>query len=430
MPGTILVYGASGFSGRLIAGEVARRRDASPAHDGKARAAFDTRLLLAGRDGRRLVRLANDLSADTRVFALDDRRAMEAALQDVDVVINAAGPFAFTAEALARAALEAGCDYVDINGEVDVYLRLDDYGWLAEKLGVAMVSGAAYLGGASNLLLGAALAAVRKQVRPVGDLGSVSIGVAAVPAFTRGSAQSAWRTLREQVTVVRKGQRPDQHGHPQTALVLWHEPVGKLEHAFDFTGPAKAFPPVKDAPSGDRLSIATAVNFVDTLAARCTLRNYGVIARSVTSYLEAGAFTRLGYTMAGMLAPVLAAPPVDALARAQFELLPTGLRPFDLDREQQLVLEIEGPLRERCVEWIWITPNAYRLTARIATAVAYRLMDRRDPHCKKLATELIGWCTPHDVLAVDAAALRSGVFDDCELTERHTARVHDHRVGA
>ena len=57
---------------------------------------------------------------DYRVFDLDDHDDVVRHLHDVDVVLNAAGPFAWTADPLVRAAIDAGCDYVDLNTEVDV----------------------------------------------------------------------------------------------------------------------------------------------------------------------------------------------------------------------------------------------------------------------------------------------------------------------
>src|SRR4029077_20940378 len=113
----VLLYGATGYSGRLIAA-LARQRWSG---------ATSLRVIVAGRDGRALRDLANELDVEYRTFALDDARGIDAGLRDVVTVINAAGPFALTAEPLAKAALRSGCHYVDINGELDVYKRLVDF---------------------------------------------------------------------------------------------------------------------------------------------------------------------------------------------------------------------------------------------------------------------------------------------------------------
>ncbi len=47
---------------------------------------------------------------------------------DISVLLNFAGPFAHTAEALMRACMRVGVDYLDITAEINVYR-------LAEKLG-------------------------------------------------------------------------------------------------------------------------------------------------------------------------------------------------------------------------------------------------------------------------------------------------------
>src|SRR5258706_10201381 len=112
MSKTVLLYGATGYSGRLIAKLAASQWRDSP----------DVfRLELAGRDGAELERLASRLGVRFRTFALDKPRAMERGLEGVFAIVNAAGPFDQTAELLARGALRAGAHYVDIAGEVGVY---------------------------------------------------------------------------------------------------------------------------------------------------------------------------------------------------------------------------------------------------------------------------------------------------------------------
>src|SRR4051812_17765939 len=98
---TILLYGATGYSGRLIAAEGQQTgMTTGPGMPGY-------RMVLAGRDGAALARLARDREMEYRVFGLEDRVDVTRRLNGVDVVINAAGPFALTAEPLARAALGA-----------------------------------------------------------------------------------------------------------------------------------------------------------------------------------------------------------------------------------------------------------------------------------------------------------------------------------
>ena len=87
----IMLYGATGYSGRLIASEMKLVSEDEPG-------AY--RMILAGRDGNQLRALAQELEMECRVFGLDRRSDSERGLDGMHVVINAAGPFAWTAERL------------------------------------------------------------------------------------------------------------------------------------------------------------------------------------------------------------------------------------------------------------------------------------------------------------------------------------------
>jgi short subunit dehydrogenase-like uncharacterized protein len=102
--GPIAVYGASGYTGRLVTRELARR-----GLDG----------VLAGRDAGRLHAAAEAAGVDfpVRAAPLDDRGALRQVLGDAAVVIDCAGPFVRYGEPVLRAALETGTHYVDTSGE-------------------------------------------------------------------------------------------------------------------------------------------------------------------------------------------------------------------------------------------------------------------------------------------------------------------------
>src|SRR4051812_9223010 len=95
--GTWMLYGASGHTGALIA-----RRARDRGH----------RPLLAGRNEAALAATAEEVGLSYRVAGLDDPTAVAAALLDVDVVLNAAGPFLHTAAMLAEACLATGTHYL------------------------------------------------------------------------------------------------------------------------------------------------------------------------------------------------------------------------------------------------------------------------------------------------------------------------------
>ena len=127
----IAVYGATGFTAKLVAGELVRR---------------GLEPVLIARDGRRLAETAAELgltSVEQRVAGLDEPDALVTALNDCQVVVNCVAPFAQHGLPVARAAIAAGCHYVDTSGEqlhiADVYESLSR---AAEEAGVTLVPAA------------------------------------------------------------------------------------------------------------------------------------------------------------------------------------------------------------------------------------------------------------------------------------------------
>src|SRR5262249_13172092 len=106
MNATFLLYGANGYSGRLIA-ERARARNLRP--------------ILAGRNGAEIETIAKALDLPFRVFSLDDRASLEAALSEVLFVLHCAGPFSHTSAPMIAACLQTERHYLDITGEIGVF---------------------------------------------------------------------------------------------------------------------------------------------------------------------------------------------------------------------------------------------------------------------------------------------------------------------
>ena len=76
--GRFLIYGATGFTGKLTA-RTAKERGLKP--------------ILAGRNRAKLMAVADPLGFQYRAFELSDPHAIDAALGEVDVVLHIAGPF-------------------------------------------------------------------------------------------------------------------------------------------------------------------------------------------------------------------------------------------------------------------------------------------------------------------------------------------------
>jgi short subunit dehydrogenase-like uncharacterized protein len=132
-----MLYGAAGYTGALIA-QHAHERGHRP--------------LLAGRSAPAITALAEHLDLPHRALILDDPAALNAALADVDLVLNAAGPFLHTAVPLAEACLNAGVHYLDIGNELQVFRTLYDLHQGAEQAGVSIIPGVGFGVVATNCL--------------------------------------------------------------------------------------------------------------------------------------------------------------------------------------------------------------------------------------------------------------------------------------
>lgn len=126
---TWLLYGANGYTGSLIARTAVQQ---------------GLRPTLAGRSPARIAPLAAELGLDYRSFALEDRAAVEAALADVAVVLNCAGPFSHTAAPMVDGCLRSRTHYLDITGEIAVFEALAARDAEAKAAGIMLLPGSGF----------------------------------------------------------------------------------------------------------------------------------------------------------------------------------------------------------------------------------------------------------------------------------------------
>src|SRR5579862_2266308 len=136
-PRSWMLYGAAGHTGALIARHAAKRGH---------------RPLLAGRNESAIAALAEQLDLSYQSLSLDEPASLGAGLRDVDLVLNAAGPFLHTAAPLAAACLRAGVHYLDISNELQVFRALYDLDKQANQAGVSIISGVGFGVVATNCL--------------------------------------------------------------------------------------------------------------------------------------------------------------------------------------------------------------------------------------------------------------------------------------
>jgi len=168
-----MIYGAYGYTGRLVAALAAERGEIP---------------LIAGRDERRLRTLGERLELEHRVFDLSDQRVVRAQLEGVDVVAHCAGPFSATALPMVDACVATGTHYLDITGEIDVFeavlARHDE----ARAGGVVLLPGSGF-----DVVPSDCLAAMLAQALP----GAVRLALAirATGGVSPGTARTALETL-------------------------------------------------------------------------------------------------------------------------------------------------------------------------------------------------------------------------------------------
>lgn len=138
MTGRVMVYGATGFSGAAIA-----RRLRETGVD----------IILAARNEPPLRELAAALESPFRVFDLRDAAVIARALADVQVVVHAAGPFVHTAAPMIEACLRSGSHYLDIAGEWPVFALAQRRGIEAAKTGIMLMPGAGFSIAVTDCLL-------------------------------------------------------------------------------------------------------------------------------------------------------------------------------------------------------------------------------------------------------------------------------------
>jgi short subunit dehydrogenase-like uncharacterized protein len=126
---SFLLYGANGYTGALIARH---------AH------LYHLQPILAGRRREVIEPLADKLQLPFRVFGLENTDALQTALQEVKVIIHAAGPFHHTARPMVEACLKTGTHYLDINGDMAVFEMIKQYDEAAKKAGIMLLPGAGF----------------------------------------------------------------------------------------------------------------------------------------------------------------------------------------------------------------------------------------------------------------------------------------------
>lgn len=177
-----MIYGASGYTGRLIAAEAVRR---------------GMRPTLAGRSETAVGKLATELGCPHCVFALDESAASH--LAGMNTVLHCAGPFSATARPMIDACLRAGANYLDITGEIDVIELAASKDADAQRAGIAVIPAVGF-----DVVPSDCLAATLKEALPSAN--SLVLAFETTGGVSPGTAKTSLENLPRGGRVRREGQ--------------------------------------------------------------------------------------------------------------------------------------------------------------------------------------------------------------------------------
>jgi len=172
----VVLYGASGYTGKLIAWKLAER---------------GIPFIAAGRNAARLeaeMAAVPELHGhDYRCVAVTNERAALAELfRGRRVVINVAGPFMQLGEPVVQACLDAGCHYFDTTGETDWMFHLKrEYGPRFAAAGLALCPANSYMWAEGLLAAEIALETPGIDSLDMVYLADTSVSVASTKSFLR-----------------------------------------------------------------------------------------------------------------------------------------------------------------------------------------------------------------------------------------------------
>ncbi len=313
-----LIYGANGYTGELIAREAVRR---------------GMKPILAGRSAAAIAPLAEDLRLDHRVIALEDARALDAALAAAPVVLNCAGPFSRTARPVVEACLRSRAHYLDITGEVEVFEACASLDGDARAAGVTLLPGVGF-----DVVPSDCLAAHLKSRLPTAT--HLTLGFQIQSSVSRGTATTAIENIHRGGLVRRDGK-------------LTRVPSGYKTRSIDFgRGPRSAV----TIPWGD---IATAYH------------STGI--PNVEVYMAAPPDTQAMLKATRLVGGLLGTKPFQALLKAAIRRAPRGPSAAQRSTARSLLWG-EAHDAQRTVVSRLDAPESYALTVQTAVAAVTKVL--------------------------------------------------------
>lgn len=319
MPEMFMLYGATGYTGRLTA-RMAVQQGLRP--------------VLAGRNAAKVAALAQELGLEGRTLALEDATGLDAALREVTAVLHCAGPFSQTYPPMAAACLRAGVHYLDITGEIAEHEALVARDAEARAAGVMLLPSVGF-----DVVPSDCLAAHLKRRLPSAT--HLTLAFSPAGGSSRGTAITGAEMVNRAGLVRRDG-------------IITPVPAGWKSRDVDFGGGPVSCVTI---PWGD---LATAY------------RSTGI--PNIETYVAVPRTAQWALKSARVLGRPLGTRPGQRLLRALVGLLPEG--PTDAQRAAGYSLlwgEATDAAGNRAASRMR-TPHAYTLTAAAALLVVRRVL--------------------------------------------------------
>lgn len=315
-----MIYGATGYTGRLIAAKALE---------------LGERPTLAGRNPDKVRAMAEALDLPWAAFSVDDTDAVQAALKDQALVLSVAGPFSATAEKMMNACIETGTHYLDVTGEIAVFELAAGLGQKAEAAGVTLLPGVGFDVVPSDCL--AAHTAARAS-QPV----SLRIAIKGLGGPSQGTAKTAVEALGSGTLARKNG-------------TITSFRAGKLQRNFDLG--------VGDEP------------FLGVSWGDVSTAYYSTGIGDIEVYFPNAGPVKSMTAMSRFFGPVMASGMVKNFLKKQIEKMPAG--PTDAERERDTsillaeVTDADGSTYRSLLE----TPNGYTLTAESAVECVLKKLE-------------------------------------------------------
>lgn len=223
MQNQFLLYGANGYTGKLIA---------------KLLATYNLQPILAGRTEANIKPLADELQLPYRIIDLDDAVQLEKALSEIKLVLHAAGPYVYTAKQMIEACLKTGVHYIDINGDISVFEMLKKYDSLAKEKNIMVMPGVGF-----DVVPTDCVALQLKNKMPDAThlklaFASIGGGLSHGTAITMAGKIGEGGAVRENGKIIRKplGQKGMWVSFGERKLFVMTIPWGDISTAFTTTG--------------------------------------------------------------------------------------------------------------------------------------------------------------------------------------------------